>query len=696
MKTPSMPDIIKGIYDRLDNTEIEVTDSEDGDEENTNVTIPAIGTLTGTVSYYADAFTKAPLARITWEWTEPLMYDETGTVVDPDDPDIADDIFLDPVVDYRFGYAINPTDPVTFRTTKGSRTVVTEGHALGLNVTATVYAVTRSGITGPTISAAAIVSRDTTAPLKPNAPVVSVYLGALIVRDNGKDYLGNDMATDTAYKEVQISVDEVSWSTVGRIGNVGTLTLSNLTYDVLHYIRLVAYDYSGNMSTASDSTSGIPRQLVDADVGDGEIKAYHIAAHQIQANHLEATLILTTEVLTGPAAETHTRLSPEGLQAFVVGPSGTLVPVLQFVSGAEDLFAISDVDGNKVASITGAGLGTFKLLAADDLELGGISMDELLDGLPHGLIARSSKAADLASIGSTETAYREFRAVLPKNRQLRFKLPEFYAVAGTAGCITHYNIRVAYDGAVVSTSSALFASTRVYHDTTYQTKVPGIEVSFDTSAQTEDLREVRFLLSAYRATGSGTFTIKSSVEATTPVIMMLFDDGLPLTDSGVDNDTITYTSVWQADHVYDDGGTDRLGDGGFLIGHTFDDRWAQAVFTGNAISGETTKTIATALSGATLVKAELACTLAPDGESSLISQKIRANTYTAYNAAAPSGTAVSISKTTTSQWRAWHDITLAFTTAMRGAWLGGADTPGAYLFADSGTDSVKLRLTYQR
>ena len=98
MKDPTLVDVIADLFERGDTLDAE--DVDFGDPANNNITVPIIGGLSGAVTYYAATVTKTPFARITWSWSAPLMYDEDNNVISPTDPDILDDMYLDPVVDY--------------------------------------------------------------------------------------------------------------------------------------------------------------------------------------------------------------------------------------------------------------------------------------------------------------------------------------------------------------------------------------------------------------------------------------------------------------------------------------------------------------------------------------------------------------------------------------------------------------------
>ena len=512
---------------------------------------------------------------------------------------------------------------------------------------------------------------DTVAPDTPSTPTVYPYLGTLVVGWDGLDSTAGQMPADFALCRVEVSTDGTVWSVKDRFLGAGTVSLSGLAYGVEHQVRLVALDLSGNASGPSTIATGTPE-----------------SAGQILTGELDAG----ETVRVGPAAGNHVELKYNGFFAYALTGAG-VVPVIKLGTGDVDVFTLTDGDGNRLASILGTGAASFQALDTEVLMVAGEELDDILAPLPKGLIGRAAKTTDSASIGSTETAYLEFRAVLPKGRQIRFELPSFYAAATASGCITHYNVRVAYDGAAVSTTSDLFASTRAYHATTYQTKVPACAIEFDTADQVADLREVRFLLTAYRATGSGTFVIKSQVEATTPVQMLLYDSGLPVGNAGVDNTVIRRVSVWNPSSVLLNGAAAISP--GDLLGWAPGAQWAQALFLDTAVSGETDKSIPSALAGATIEKVEAILYLDPFEDNSWIMGAIRANDLVAADTTVPSGTPVEFEKNTTSRWKVTVDITSIFTGTARGLWIGYPVSDPGGCWTDAATP-LQLRITYKR
>lgn len=259
MKTPTLSDVVADIYDQIDNDN--TLDTEFGDSDNTNVTIPTITDLTGTVSYYDAEITHAPFAKIEWSWSRPLMYDEDGNVVDHSDPEIADDINLDPVVDYMFGESVNGSDP-TYRSTNNSTTISTTGHALNVNVKSHVYAVLKSGITGPVTTYEAVVEKDTTAPNPPSAPVLVSAMSVVTVTEDGLDNTGGTFPNDYQRTEIVVGTTNPPTQIIGQIYGAGSYSFGATPGDTI-YVQTFAYDYSGNKSAGSTIASVLVKSVLD-------------------------------------------------------------------------------------------------------------------------------------------------------------------------------------------------------------------------------------------------------------------------------------------------------------------------------------------------------------------------------------------------------------------------------------------------
>lgn len=520
---------------------------------------------------------------------------------------------------------------------------------------------------------------DEVAPNTPATPTVYPYLGTLVVGWNGLDSTGAAMPADFALCRVEVSTDGfVTWSVKDRFIGAGTVSLSGLTYDVEHQVRLVALDLSGNASGPSLVATGTPK-----------------SAGQILTGELDAGEV----VRVGPAAGNHVELLYDGFYAYALTTAG-VIPVIKLGTGDVDVFALTDGDGNRLASILGTGAASFKAIATDELTIGGFTVAEMMEALPRGLVGWYKHQAGSSTTSGTEIVWARFKASLQPNRSYLIEAGPHNVDVSATGVIAAFQARVAYDGASAEVTSDRIEAIRARSrpGATTISDAPYWRGLLTTEGQIADTRECSIAYTI-QVTG-GTGTAKGDASATDPLILTITDVGpaIPQTDSVIDR-----VSTWDASAVYlnGDSGADLLsGSGAAAVGDLATPTWAQAVFGGNAVSGETDKTIGTALAGATLVKAELILTAGtyPDNTASF---NVLANTYTAANPATPSGTAVFRSKNTGgANWRAWHDISSIFTGASRGVQVGypgaGYTSAAMFLYADTGSNKMQLRLTYRR
>jgi hypothetical protein len=120
---------------------------------------------------------------------------------------------------------------------------------------------------------------DTIAPLKPASPTVTSNVGTLRVVWSGLDYLGNPMPVDLAGVEVHVSTSDFTPSAgtkkdVLPPGVLSTTLTQGLVYGTEYWVKLVAFDTTGNRSAASDTTSTthvVLSQVVSTEIGTGQV-----------------------------------------------------------------------------------------------------------------------------------------------------------------------------------------------------------------------------------------------------------------------------------------------------------------------------------------------------------------------------------------------------------------------------------------
>lgn len=189
----------------------------------------------------------------------------------------------------------------------------------------------RSALSDP---AQIITEQDATAPAEPSVPLVTVYLGQLLITWDGKTSTGGTMATDWAGTEVHVStapgfnptqatlVDAIT----GRTG--GSTVATGLDYDTPYYVRFVAVDRQGHASPPSVAASGTPVRLNSPDVMTGAITTIKIAdaavtnakidtitADKITAGVISAAITISGKIATALTGQ-RTELNAAGLTSY--------------------------------------------------------------------------------------------------------------------------------------------------------------------------------------------------------------------------------------------------------------------------------------------------------------------------------------------------------------------------------------------
>ena len=250
-----MADIVNDIYYRLDDNANDDTDF--GDDDNTAAVIPtAVVDFTGDISYYTLPVTHEQRAKITWSWSEPIMYDEDSNPIDVDDPEVQDDFDFDPVVAYMF----RTSETAYVRIT--SLNIITQDHKLERDVTSYVYPITKSGLTGPVATFIAHVTKDTTPPPTPATPILTSEMGTVTATYNGKDNTGVDMPPDVNLLHVYGGTINPPTAEVGSLLGPGQLPIE-ATVGLNYYVRFRAEDHAGNFSPYSATASIVVKSVLD-------------------------------------------------------------------------------------------------------------------------------------------------------------------------------------------------------------------------------------------------------------------------------------------------------------------------------------------------------------------------------------------------------------------------------------------------
>jgi hypothetical protein len=223
---------------------------------------------------------------------------------------VSDPVVTDDVAGYRVRYAyvglnqvggIPSSDPFLdqdtlayYMATDETGTTATSyswgGVGAGVEVRLQVQAFDRSGNSSVWSSPLVITTAvDNLPPAAPSVPLTSAWFGTVRIAWDGLTVDGLDMraaAPDFAYVEVHLSqaLDFTPDATTlqARIAAAGVWTVTDLSYGVGYFARLVAVDTAGNASLPS-ATGGpvIPSQLVNIDIGPDAITRVQIVDGEI-------------------------------------------------------------------------------------------------------------------------------------------------------------------------------------------------------------------------------------------------------------------------------------------------------------------------------------------------------------------------------------------------------------------------------
>lgn len=251
-------DIIKSLTDQIRELVRRVRDLElstyiYAKEPDTPATEVTVTGLAGAVTYYVEPVSLLPKAVVAWTWNT------------PNNPD-------DPVVEFWISVT-RSTDPSTtaFQSVGLVNSTTTSGLPVNINVTFRIYAITRSGIKGPTSSYTAVVNKTTTAPPQPATPTTSSAIKGIRVANNGLSSGGAPMPEDFDYYELHAlnngtatftPTTSTLWSKMG-LNEVAYVTANDSYQNIA--VRLVAVNTSGLKSPASTGVVTTPQKIVDSD-----------------------------------------------------------------------------------------------------------------------------------------------------------------------------------------------------------------------------------------------------------------------------------------------------------------------------------------------------------------------------------------------------------------------------------------------
>ena len=438
------------------------------------------------------------------------------------------------------------------------------------------------------------------------------------------------------------------------------------------------------------------------------------------------------EIIAGDPVGNHASFSDSGFRVFAEDlDDGVPNEVIRMGTDSGDLFSITDSMQQVKASISGSGGGAFTGLSVDPTELNpdgspakglsiyGTEFLEWLDTLPRGVCSWEVFASDVTSLDSNEYGYGEIGFVARPGRLYRISMRGAIETNDTGG-IPRVNLRMSYANAPNDAPSPTVTSPLLLQHRPNWESDANEEYSFSDFAMlyNESLvdRNVRVLMTIW-SDGVGTATLYApgggAANFSNPeagAVIVAEDVGPYLSQGGAYNTggaTVTprkqYVSTWNATNSesYRGDNTARTDAADLVQGYnSFNgDGFGVVVFGGNAATGETTKTIGAALSGATIRKVEVYLYANHWYYSSGGTALIRAYNSTSLSSSTPSGT-IKQSASWPKPGGRWVDITSIATAAIRGITVGKAGSTNLLYYGrfngHTQSNKPKLRITYVR
>jgi hypothetical protein len=139
-------------------------------------------------------------------------------------------------------------------------------------------------------------------PDTPSQAAVTAALGQLWVEWNGKNAAGDDMPEGWSYTALHVSPTTGFTPSPATLYDTyqtrdgGLYPVAGLAYDTTFYVRLVAYDASGNASAPSVQASGIPKRVTGLDVEALAIETTHLGNGAITAAKIADATITTAKI----------------------------------------------------------------------------------------------------------------------------------------------------------------------------------------------------------------------------------------------------------------------------------------------------------------------------------------------------------------------------------------------------------------
>ena len=501
----------------------------------------------------------------------------------------------------------------------------------------------------------------------------------------------NADGADLGYQELLWeTLTDNAWTWKDRRGQI--TVPGTLGGGTIRYAEVQLFNYRNPAESATYSICVDRVSLVET------VDANLVVNGGVLARHMSATEVFTIRNYAGPVDGTHTRMTPDGFTAW--GPNPDAGDAIQAFMRLGDGLIFGFDPAKPKAKITGEGHAGFASVSTDALRVAGETLEQILAPLPKGTVAYTHGQDPVTGITTTELPVIELRAVLERDRLYEVGMLATSWRSSVANDVVEVAMRVAYDGASVGVGSPpIMSGKRITCKTANLYEVmPALVGMLSTQGQAAAIREARFLLTAKRYSGTGTIDFWGSPGQ--PMILELEDVGAYRAPTSTG---IRYMSEWIATGQWSHSPNGSQGISQLVVHQDQPDGFYdnyQCNFGANAVLGETTRTLASAMSGASLLKAEVLVSLLGAQQYNPSTGKeyswkpalrLHPTTNTTSNATLPGTyqTAPAIDAPG-SQW-----VTLpGWTTSHRGLYASIPSTAGRVSYASG--QPLRIRLTYTR
>lgn len=477
-------------------------------------------------------------------------------------------------------------------------------------------------------------------------------------------------------------------------------SISNMTTGTIDFDSMQVMQVTSNMliEDAAITTA----KIADAAITNAKIES--LSAAKITSGEIQASSIISA----GPIAGTHTEISSAGLESFVLPATGSMFKAIHIGTNANDILTITDPNGLLVTNISQQGTASFNSLnipvrtldGSGNLVSGaviyGTEFTDHLNTRARGVIAWGSPSSAV-TCNTSEKAVVHTQAEIKKNRLYKSTVSGAFKTSNAYGDVA-FVVRKQNGSKATTSSSVLKFVGGFAYNSNYNYPLPPLEGIFTSTID----QMVSLGLFAYAYNSGESVTIGEDVD------LSIVDIG-PYTPNTATISTSTtkqtYVSEWECSNSATYTGANTLRSGitylevGYVGYPTYGDQHALCLFTANAVVGETSSTIATATSGATITKAEVFLYAQDWYYNTGGTVQISVNTLTALATTTPNTT-----KLVVPNWPkpagVWVDITSLWSTSSRGIWLGKTSSSDLTYFgkfnSHAGPNKPRIRLTYVR